>query len=112
MMLMIATQWFLFFVPGMLMIMNKENLGNMGLRKEKIPLQVGIGVLLAFSMSLLLTVFPIMLGFKNMVGSTSYTQTWQFVYQFIYAILGAALAEELIFRGYIFNKLLKIRNSK
>lgn len=112
MILMIVTQWLLFLVPGILMIVNKENLGDLGFRKEKILLQIGIGVLLAFAMSFVLTVFPIMLGFKHMVGSTSYTQTWQFVYQFIYAILGVALAEELIFRGYIFVKLLKIKNFK
>ena len=112
MILMIVTQWLLFFIPGILMIVNKENLRDIGFRKEKFPLQIGIGVLLAFSMSLVLTVLPIMLGFKDMIGSASYSQTWQFVYQFIYSILGVALAEELIFRGYIFNKLLKIKNTK
>jgi membrane protease YdiL (CAAX protease family) len=112
MILMIITQWLLFLVPGILMIVNKESLGDIGFRKEKILLQIGIGVLLAFAMSLVLTVFPIMLGLKEMVGNTTYTQTWKFVYQFIYAIFGVALAEELIFRGYIFNKLLKIKNSK
>lgn len=112
MILMIVAQWWLFLVPGILMIVNKENLGDIGFSKEKIMLQIGIGVLLAFAMSLILTVLPIMLGFKEMVGNITYTQTWKFVYQFIYAILGVALAEELIFRGYLFNKLLRIKNAK
>lgn len=112
MILMIVTQWLLFLVPGVLMIANKEKFGDIGFSKKKIPLQIGIGVLLAFSMSLVLTVVPIMLGFKDFVGNTSYTQTWQFVYEFIYRILGVALAEELVFRGYIFNKLLEIKCSK
>ena len=112
MILMIITQWLLFLVPGILMIVNKENLVDVGFRKEKIPLQIGIGVLLAFAMSLVLTVLPILLGLKGMVGSTTYTQVWKFVFQFIYAILGVALAEELIFRGYIFHKLLEIKNSR
>lgn len=112
MILIIIMQWLLFLVPGILMIVNKEKLSDIGFRKEKIALQVAIGVLLAVSMSLVLTVFPIILGFKDMVGNTVYTQTWKFVYQFIYAIFGVALAEELIFRGYIFNKLLEIKNSK
>ncbi|MDD2447710.1 MAG: CPBP family intramembrane metalloprotease [Tissierellia bacterium] len=47
-----------------------------------------------------------------MVGGISYTETWKLVYQFIYGILGVALAEELVFRGYIFHKLLEIRNSR
>ena len=111
MILMIVTQWLLFFAPGILMIVNKENLGDIGFIKEKIPLQIGIGILIAFSMSLVLTIFPVLLGFKDLVGSTSYTQTWKFIYQFIYAIFGVALAEELIFRGYIFKRLLEINNS-
>ena len=112
MILMIVTQWLLFLVPTILMIVNKEKLSSIGFKKEKILMQIGIGVLLAVSMSLVLTVLPILLGFKEMVGSISYTQVWKLVYQFIYAILGVALAEELIFRGYIFNKLLEIKNSR
>lgn len=112
MILMIVIQWVLFIVPGILMIVNKENLADIGFRKEKILQQIGIGVLLAFAMSLVLTVVPILLGFKDMVGNITYTQTWKIVYQFVYAILGVALAEELIFRGYIFNKLLEIKDSK
>ena len=112
MILMIVIQWVLFIVPGILMIVNKENLSDIGFSKDKILQQIGIGVLLAVAMSLVLTVVPILLGFKDMVGNITYTQTWKFVYQFVYAILGVALAEELIFRGYIFNKLLEIKNSR
>ena len=112
MIFMIITQWGLFLIPGILMIVNKENLVDIGFRKDKIPLQIGIGVLLAFAMSLVMTVLPILLGLKGMVGSTTYTQVWKFIFQFIYAIFGVALAEELLFRGYIFHKLLEIKNSK
>lgn len=112
MILMIVTQWLLFLVPTILMIVNKENLGDIGFRKKKILPQIAIGVLIAFSMSLVLTVLPIRLGFKDMVGGISYTETWKLVYQFIYAISGVALAEELVFRGYIFHKLLEIKNSR
>lgn len=112
MVLMIVTQWLLFLAPGILMIVNKEKFSDIGFRKEKISLQIGMGVLLAIFMSLVLTVLPIILGFKDMVGNTVYTQIWKFVYQFIYAVFGVALAEELVFRGYIFHKLLEIKNSK
>jgi len=112
MILMIVSQWLLFLVPGILMIINKENFGYIGLKKEKILSQIGIGILLAFAMSLVLTVFPIILGLKEMVGSIIYAETWKFVYQFVYSIFGVALAEELIFRGYIFKKLMEIKNSK
>lgn len=112
MILNIVTQWLLFLVPGVFMIVHKEKFGDIGFVKKKIPMQIGIGVLLAFSMSLILTVLPIFLGFKDMVGNTTYTQVWEFVYEFIHSIFGVAVTEELIFRGYIFYKLLEIKNSK
>ncbi len=112
MILMIITQWLLFLVAGILMALNKEKLSDLGFVKERIPLQISIGILLAVSMSLVLTVLPILLGLKEMIGSTSYTELWQFTYQFVYAIFGVALAEELIFRGYIYHKLLQIKNPK
>jgi len=112
MILMIVTQWLLFLGPGILMMVNKENLYEIGFTREKILEQIGIGIFLAFALSLALTVLPIVLGFKDMVGSTAYTQIWKFIYQFIYAVLGVALAEEFVFRGYIFNKLLNIKESR
>jgi hypothetical protein len=47
MVLMIFTQWLLFLVPAILMIVNKEKLSSIGFKKEKILSQIGIGVLLA-----------------------------------------------------------------
>ena len=112
MVLMIVTQWLLFLVPGILMLLGKERIQILGFTKEKIPKQILIGVMLAMAMSAVLTVLPILLGLKNFVGSTSYTHAWQFAYQFVYAILGVALAEELVFRGYLYHKLTKINDSK
>lgn len=80
--------------------------------KDKLLRQIGIGVLLAAAMSLTFTVLPIALGFKDMVGGTSYKYAWQFTFEFFYCILGVALAEEIIFRGYIFRKLLEIKSSR
>jgi len=112
MVLMIVTQWALFLVPGILMLREKERIHDLGFTKEKISKQILIGVFLALAMSLILTVLPILTGFKNLVGSTSYTQAWQFAYQFIYMLFGVALAEELVFRGYLFHKLIEIKNSR
>ncbi len=108
----IVTQWTLLIVPGILMLVNREKLADLGFRKEKLLRQIGIGALLAAAMSLVFTVLPIVLGFKDMVGSTSFKYTWQFVYEFFYCILGVALAEEIVFRGYIFRKLLEIKSSR
>lgn len=110
--LLVVTQWILFLAPGILMVVSKETLESIGLKKDKLPRQIAIGVLLALAMSLVLTLLPILFGFKDMIGNASYNETWKFVYEFVYAIFGVALAEELIFRGYIFNKLLEIKNSR
>lgn len=112
MVLMILTQWLLFLVPGILMLVNKEKLGRLGFTKVGVPKQILLGLALALSMSALFTVLPILLGFKEYVGSTSYTKAWQFAYEFVYAIFGVALAEELVFRGYLFHKLMEIKNSR
>lgn len=109
---MIISQWTLFLVPGLLMLMQKEKLRDIGFSREGVPKQIILGLLLALPMSAILTVLPILLGLKDMVGNFSYTQVWQFVFQFVYSIGGVALAEELVFRGYLFQKLLEIRNSR
>lgn len=112
MVLMIVTQWLLFLVPGMLMLKGKEGIRDLGFRKENLSKQICIGMLLAFFMSAVFTVLPISLGLKEYVGSTSHTQPWQFIYHVFYMLFGVALAEELVFRGYLFHKLLEIRNSR
>lgn len=68
--------------------------------------------MLAMAMSAVLILIPLLLGFKDMVGSTSYTKPWQFVFQFAYSIIGVALAEELVFRGYIFEKIIVTGRSR
>ncbi len=112
MVLVIVTQWLIMLVPAILIIINKDKLSGLGIRTRNISYQILIGVLLSLLMSLALTVVPILFGLKEMVGSTSYTRPWQFVYEFVYCIIGVGLAEEFVFRGYIFNKLLKIKDSR
>lgn len=108
----IVTQWLIFLIPGTLMAVGGERIAALGFRKERILRQILTGVLIALVMSAVLTVLPILLGYKDMVGEKSYQQLWKFVYEFFYAILGVALAEELAVRGYIFHKLLEIRPSR
>jgi membrane protease YdiL (CAAX protease family) len=112
MILMIITQWLLFIVPGILMLKNRESIFDLGFDRKNVLKQILIGIILGVLLSLVFTVLPIQLGFKEMVGNSSYTKAWQFTYEFVYAIVGVALVEELIFRGYIFHKLLEIKNSR
>lgn len=108
----ILLHWIPAIVPIIIMILNKEGLRELGFSKEKLGLQILIGIIIALAMSFAFTLIPILFGFKDMVGSTTYTKLWQFIYEFAYRILGVAFAEEFIFRGFIFYKLLQIKRSR
>lgn len=108
----ILLHWVPAIVPIAIMISKKERLRDLGFSKEKLGLQIILGIIIALAMSFAFTLIPILLGFKDMVGSTTYTKLWQFIYEFAYRILGVAFAEEFIFRGFIFHKLLKINGSR
>jgi len=112
MIFMFLCQWVLLPVPVLLMLKEKEKLRDIGFEREKLFFQIIIGLSIATVMCLVLTVIPILCGFKDMVSSTRYSQPWQFVFQFFYTIFGVALVEEFFFRGYLFKKLLDIRDSK
>ncbi len=110
--LMIALQWSLLVVPIVFMLAKKESLRDFGFSRKGVLSQIILGIIIALGMSLILTVLPILLGLKDMVGSTSYTRPWQFAYQFLYMTAGVALAEEFFFRGFVFKRLLDIKNSR
>ena len=105
-------QWIPAAPAFFLALLDKEKMRDYGLAAHRLGAQIGAGLLLAGVMSLVLTVIPIVLGFRSLVGSTSYTQPWQVAYEFAYCILGIALAEEFLFRGYLFNKLEALSGSR
>lgn len=108
----IVVQWVLLIVPIIFIQTSKEKLSDFGFSKKNIGKQIFTGILIAIMMSLVFTVLPILAGFKEMVGSTTYTQTWQYCYQFVYMILGVALVEEFFYRGFLFKRLMDIKSSK
>lgn len=110
--IMIMSQWLILLVPLILMKRNHEKLSDFFISEIKPWRQIVKGIMLAMAMSAVLILIPLLLGFKDMVGSTSYTKPWQFVFQFVYSIIGVALAEELVFRGYIFEKILVTGRSR
>ena len=112
MVLMIVSQWIIMLVPAILIMVNKDKLSYFGMVTENISHQILIGVILALLMSLILTIVPILWGCKERIGNTLYYKPWQFAYDFVYSIIGVALAEEFVFRGYIFHKLLEVKDSR
>lgn len=112
MVLLITSQWLMMIVPLFLMQIHHKKIQHFMESEARISAQILTGIALALLMSFLFTVVPILLGFKEMVGSTSYTKVWQFAFDLIYSLFAVALAEEFVFRGYLFHKLLEIKQSK
>nr|WP_321304293.1 type II CAAX endopeptidase family protein [uncultured Sphaerochaeta sp.] len=112
MVLLVTSQWLFMIVPLLLMRINHERIRFLMKSEVRLVNQILTGIALALLMSFLFTVFPILLGFKEMVGSTSYTKAWQFAFDLLYSLFGVALAEEFVFRGYLFHKLLEVKQSK
>lgn len=106
---MIITYWLVALASIILMTAHKEKLSEYGFTAEKLENQIIVGVLIAAAMSLALTVVPHLLGFGEYVSSEkNYTRLWQFIYEFIYCIFAVGFAEEFVFRGYIYKKILDI----
>lgn len=106
---MVITYWLVALASIILMTANKEKPSEYGFTAEKLGNQIIVGVLIAAAMSLVLTVVPHLLGFGEYVSSgKTYTRLWQFIYEFIYCIFAVGFAEEFVFRGFIYKKILDI----
>ena len=108
----IVVKWLMLVLPIALMIKHREKATDIGFSREKIPVQLLTGVYIAIILTGILAGIPALLGYKEILGSTVYSEPWQFVYQLIYMTLGVALVEEVFFRGYVFKKLLDIKDSR
>jgi len=110
--LMFLTYWSIMLPSGVMMLRGKERLSDVGFRKEGIPRQIAVGALFALALSAVLTVLPVLLGFRGLIGSTAYAEPWKFVFEFAHALFAVSLVEEFVFRGYVFHKLLEIRDCR
>lgn len=108
---MIVTYWLTALVPVIVMLIRKDNLADYW-NNDRIGYQILTGVLIGTAMSLVLTLVPHLAGFRAYVDSGKrYTYLWQFAYEFLYCIAAVSLAEELVFRGFIYNRIKKISRS-
>ena len=103
---MIMTYWLIALIPAIVMVVNKDKLTDYGFSKEKIGMQIIVGILIGTVMSVLLTLIPHLIGFGEFVDSGKrYKYLWQFIYEFFYCIFAIGLVEEFVFRGFIFEKI-------
>ena len=109
MLTLILSYWIIAAVPILVMIFSKDKLSDLGFSKEKIGLQILIGILLGIGMSLVLTLVPHLAGFGSYVDNGyRYKYLWQFIYEFVYCTASVAAVEELCFRGFVFYKIKRI----
>lgn len=112
MVLMIGTYWLIAIVPFCIMIFGKDKLVDYGFVKERIGLQVLIGVLIGVCMSCAFTLLPHLAGKSDWVNNGhNYQYWWQFAYDFLYFTVAIGLVEEFVFRGFAFHKIEKLTGS-
>lgn len=96
-------------VPVIIMFVTKDRFKDYGFSKEKVPMQILTGILLALGMSLILTVIPHLAGYGYYVSTFSvYNEWWRYLYELVYDICAIALVEEFVFRGFIYTKVKNI----
>lgn len=106
---MLLIYWLIALIPTILMLTNKDKLQDYGFNKDKICLQIIIGILIGIIMSVTLTLIPHLLGFGKFVDcGKRYKYLWQFFYEFIYCIFTIGFVEEFVFRGFIYEKIRRI----
>lgn len=101
--------WLIAVLPIIVMKIQRDKLTDYGFNKSKIGVQIIVGILIGIAMSLILTLIPHLFGFGEYVDSGKrYLYLWQFIYEFIYSILVIGFVEELVFRGFVYEKIKRI----
>ena len=103
---MIAVYWLIAASPIVVMRACGDRLTDYGFSRQKIGLQLGMGIAVGVGLSALLTLLPHLVGLGTYVDSGKrYTQAWQFAYEFVQCTLAVGLVEEFVFRGFAYQKL-------
>lgn len=109
---MMVTYWLIALVPVIIMIVSKDKIADYW-NTDKVGYQILTGVLIGTAMSLVLTLVPHLAGFGAYVDNGKrYIYLWQFVYEFFYCIVAIGFVEELVFRGFVYNRIKKISQNE
>lgn len=105
-------RWFYLLVPVCFMKIEHITLKDIGITKNKLSKQVLMGILIGSVEAIVIVGLTILLGFKEQLGQPLYENGWIYIIYFFYTIFAVGLFEEIFFRGYIYKKLLDIREAK
>lgn len=100
-------QWIIPVIVLVLLKKDGKTPGDIGFSKVKILRQIVIGVILGVLLAVIVYAVPALISGKSMELS----QTHFKISGLIYYTFGVAVSEEILFRGYIYQKLLDIRDS-
>lgn len=99
--------WLPLVIPAVLMKRNGETLTWLGFTKVRLLRQIVIGVLLALGTAAIFYGIPACFGIR--LANTTYHKLWEFLLNAAYQIFFIAVAEEILFRGYLYQKLLDLK---
>ena len=106
---MIVVYWLIVLIPIVLMRINKDTLEDYGFTKNSVGCQILIGISIAVVISLILTLVPHLLGLGEYFDTgRRYQYLWQFIYEFFYCIIAVGFSEELVFRGFIYERFKRL----
>ncbi len=99
-----AAYWLIALIPMILAAVCKDQVAGYGFSGDQPMLQIGAGIAVGVGMSLVLTLIPRLLGLGAYIGGKPYQYFWQFAYEFFYCTAAVAAVEELVFRGFFYQK--------
>jgi membrane protease YdiL (CAAX protease family) len=91
----------------------KRRVADLGFRKEKLSIQILVGVSIAAVLSFLIGALPILIGGSgaSLIGPKQ-TNTGNIIYSIVTYLVFIGLVEELIFRGYIQTRINELTRHK
>ena len=105
MIMMIVTYWAAAIVPLIIMFRDKKPASEYGFCREHVFMQILIGIGLGLAMSAVFTLTPHLIGFGEYFDSGKrYGYLWQYAYEFAYCMIAVGFVEELVFRGFLYQK--------
>ena len=108
--------WWVVLIPIFLFMRgNKETCGDLGFTKAKMPPQILTGILLGLVTSFALSGIVTLAGQRELLyGFTEgdIPAPGVLAYRIFEVMILTALVEEIIFRGYLFKKIMDVKNSK
>ena len=84
----IAMYWVIALAAIIITLIRKEPAKTYGFFKDKMLIQIGIGVAIALAMSVVFTLIPHLAGFGHFFDTGNrYEYFWQYIFEFTYCIL-------------------------